>query len=67
MVLFNVKRKTHDEKEDEIHVYKVYLKSPDGHTLTLKVSESEFEDYQTGDQIDIKWEKFQRALEDFNR
>ena len=67
MALFKVKKKTHDEKEADIHVYKVSLKSPDGHSLTLKVSESEFEDFTIGDGVDVRWGQFQRGLEDFDR
>jgi len=67
MVLFKVSKKTHVEKPGDVHQFKVEFRSKEGHKLTLDIGESEFEDYQTGDQIDVKWGNFQRGLEDFNR
>lgn len=65
MVLFRVSKKTHVEKPGDVHQYKVEFKSREGHKLTLDVTESEFEDYQTGDQIEVKWGSFQRKMGEY--
>ena len=62
MVLFSIIKKTHDEKPEDVHVYRITLRAKEGHRLTLTVDESEFEGYIIGDRLDVAWGQFQRRL-----
>ncbi len=64
MPLFTVVTKTHQEKPGDQHRYTVTLKCPEGHTLKLLVTESDFLGYIIGDSVDVKWGRFQRRLEE---
>ena len=64
MVVFRVSKKTHVEKPGSVHNYKVEFKSKNGHKLTIDVAEHEFDDYVTGDQVDVEWGGYQRRLEE---
>ena len=62
MTLFKVVKKTHDEKPDDEHVFKITLRAKEGHRLTLTVKETEFDGYIIGDSLDVAWGQFQRRL-----
>jgi len=62
MALFKVVRKRHVEKPGDVHEFKVQLKAKEGHKLTLNVSGYDFEEYNIGDQIDVKWGQYQQRL-----
>ena len=64
MTLFKVVKKTHEEKPGEDHRFKVALKSEGGDSLTLKVSELEFEQYRFGLPVDVVWMGYQKRLDE---
>ena len=65
MVLFKVSSKRHTEKAGDVHAFKVELKCKEGHKLTLDVNHDDFEGWQIGDSIDVKWGQFQQDLSSF--
>ena len=62
MPIFTIVSKTHKEEPGDRHQYTVTLKCPEGHTLKLLVTETDFEGYMIGDAVDVKWGIYQSTL-----
>jgi hypothetical protein len=58
MSVFMVVGKT--DKETEVHRFSVALKSSEGHSLKLSVSEMEFREYEVGDVVEVGWSRLRR-------
>lgn len=67
MPVFTVVAKTHKEEPGDRHKYTVTLKHPEGHKLTLLVTEYDFQGYVIGDSVDAKWGSFQIKLTEAQR